>query len=75
MVNEKAKQASSGLKKLTEAQREAIKALYEAGDKRFSEVEKLVNKSELYKITGDTKYAPKQNRNEKADLLNSILFK
>lgn len=53
MANEKAKQASSGLKKLTDAQKEAIKALYEAGDKRFTEVEKLVNKSELYKITGD----------------------
>lgn len=75
MANEKAKQASSGLKKLTEAQKEAIKALYEAGDKRFTEVEKLVNKTVLYQITGDSKYAPKANRNEKADLLNSILFK
>lgn len=75
MANEKAKQASSGLKKLTEAQKEAIKALYEAKDKRFTEVEKLVNKTVLYQITGDTKYASKQNRNEKAELLNSILFK
>lgn len=74
MANEKAKQASSGLKKLTEAQKEAIKALYDAKDKRFAEVEKLVNKSELYKITGDEKFAPKVNRNEKAELLNSILF-
>lgn len=75
MANEKAKQASSGLKKLTEAQKEAIKALYEAGDKRFTEVEKLVNKTVLYQITGDNKYAPKANRNERADSLNSILFK
>lgn len=75
MANEKAKQANSGLKKLTDAQKEAIKALYEAKDKRFAEVEKLVNKSELFKITGDEKYAPKQNRNEKAEVLNSILFK
>ena len=75
MANEKAKQASSGLKKLTEAQKEAIKALYKAGDKWFTEVEKLVNKSELFKITGDAKDAPKANRNEKADLLNAILLK
>ena len=39
MSNEKAKQASSGLKKLTDAQKEAIKALYDAKDKRFTEVE------------------------------------
>ena len=71
----KQREANVGLKKLTEEQKNAIKKLYDENDPRFLQVEKLVNKSELFKITGDTKYAPKQNRNEKAELLNSILFK
>lgn len=69
-----AKDASKGLKKLTEKQMDAIRDLWERNDAKLKEVEKLVNKSVLYKITGDTKYQPKLNRNIKAEQLNSILF-
>lgn len=73
-TKQKVKEASSGLKKLTKEQEKAILELYKSGDKKFADVEKLVHKSILFKLTGDTKYAPKQNRNEKAEALNAILF-
>lgn len=74
MSKENQKQASSGLKKLDEKQKEAIFNLWKSSDKRMAEVEKIVNKTVLYQITGDMKYAPKTNRNERAELLNTILF-
>lgn len=74
MSKENQKQASSGLKKLDEKQKEAIFNLWKSNDKRMTEVEKIVNKAVLYQITGDNKYAPKVNRNERAELLNTILF-
>lgn len=74
MSKENQKQASSGLKKLDEKQKEAIFNLWKSNDKRMTEVEKIVNKTVLYQITGDNKYAPKTNRNERAELLNTILF-
>lgn len=70
----KIKAASQGLKKLTSEQVKAIKKLYETNDSRFSEVEKIVHKSILFKITGDVKFAPKSTRNERAEQLNEILF-
>lgn len=70
----KIKEASQGLKKLTPEQEKAIKKMYELQDERFSDVEKLVHKSILYKLTGDFKYAPKSSRNERAEELNKILF-
>lgn len=70
----KIKEASKGLKKLTPEQEKAIKKLYETNDSRFSEVEKIVHKSILFKITGDIKFAPKSTRNERAEQLNEILF-
>lgn len=70
----KVAEASKGLKKLTVEQVKKIKELYDAGDERFAEVEKLVHKSILFKITGDIKYMPKANRNIRAEQLNSILF-
>lgn len=70
----KIKAASQGLKKLTPEQEKAIKKLYETNDSRFSEVEKIVHKSILFKITGDIKFAPKSTRNERAEQLNEILF-
>jgi len=54
MSNEKAKQASSGLKKLTDAQKEAIKALYDAKDKRFTEVW-IIQDYWWYKVRTKTK--------------------
>ena len=66
--------AAQGLKKLTPEQEQAIKKLYETNDERFKEVEKIVHKSVLYVITGDSKFAPKSNRNERAEQLNAILF-
>lgn len=68
------KEASSGLKKVTPEQEKAIKALYDTKDKRFEEVKKIVHKSVLYRITGDIEFAPKANRNERAEQLNAILF-
>lgn len=68
------KEASSGLKKLTDEQKSAIKNLWEMKDSKMVDVEKLVHKSVLFSITGDIKYAPKQNRNERAEQLNAILF-
>lgn len=70
----KIKEASQGLKKLTPEQEKAIKVLYETKDKRFDEVKKIVHKSVLYKLTGDIEFAPKTNRNERAEQLNAILF-
>lgn len=66
--------AAKGLKKLNEKQKEAIFNLWKQSDKRMAEVEKIVNKTVLYQITGDNKYAPKLNRNERAEKLNNILF-
>lgn len=66
--------AAQGLKKLTPEQEQAIKKLYETNDERFKEVEKIVHKSVLYAITGDVRFAPKSNRNERAEQLNAILF-
>ena len=68
------KNAAKGLKKLTEKQMDAIRDLWERKDEKFKDVEKLVNKSVLYKITGDEKYQPKLSRNAKAEQLNLILF-
>ena len=68
------KEASSGLKKLDEKQKEAIKKLWETNDERFEQVKKLVHKSVLYQITGSSEFAPKANRNERAEALNAILF-
>lgn len=73
-TKQKVKEASSGLKKLTKEQEKAILELYKTGDARFADVEKLVHKSILYKLTGDIRFAPKQSRNEKAEALNAILF-
>lgn len=70
----KIKEASQGLKKLSFAQEQAIKRLYEANDPKLTDVEKIVHKSILYKLTGDVKYAPKSTRNERAEQLNEILF-
>lgn len=70
----KIKEASQGLKKLTSEQEKAIKKLYEEKDARFEEVKKIVHKSVLFKLTGDIEFAPKQNRNERAEALNKILF-
>ena len=70
----KVREASAGLKKLSAQQEKAIKKLYEAGDKKFEDVVKLVHKSVLFKITGDNRFAPKATRNIRAEQLNSILF-
>lgn len=70
----KIKEASQGLKKLTPEQEKAILKLYETNDPKFNEVEKIVHKSILYKLTKDVKYAPKSTRNERAEQLNEILF-
>lgn len=70
----KVREASSGLKKLTKDQEKAILKLYETGDEKFKEVEKIVHKSVLYSLTKDIRFAPKANRNEKAETLNAILF-
>ena len=70
----KIKEASQGLKKVTEEQAKRIFDLYETGDEKFKEIEKLVHKSVLYKITGDKRYAPKSTRNERAEALNDLLF-
>lgn len=70
----KVREASSGLKKLDDKQKEAIFKLWETNDSKMTEVEKLVHKSVLFAITGDRKYAPKQGRNERAEQLNEILF-
>lgn len=70
----KVREASSGLKKLTKDQEKAILKLYETGDEKFKEVEKIVHKSVLYNLTKDIRFAPKANRNEKAEALNTILF-
>lgn len=70
----KIKEASQGLKKLTKEQEKAILKLYETGDEKFKEVEKIVHKSVLYKLTKDIRFAPKATRNEKAEALNAILF-
>lgn len=70
----KIKEASQGLKKLTPEQEKAIKKLYKEKDERFEEVKKIVHKSVLFKLTGDVEFAPKQNRNERAEALNKILF-
>lgn len=74
MTTKKQIEASSGLKKVTEKQAEAILKLWKSGDVKMAEVEKIVNKGILFKITGDMKYAPKTNRNERAEMLNAILF-
>lgn len=70
----KIKEALQGLKKLTSEQEKAIKKLYKEKDARFEEVKKIVHKSVLFKLTGDIEFAPKQNRNERAEALNKILF-
>ena len=70
----KVREQASGIKKVSEKQANAIKKLYETKDPKFSEVEKLVHKSVLYKITGNSKYAPKTGKSEKALKLNEILF-
>lgn len=70
----KIKEASQGLKKLTPEQEKAIKVLYETNDPKLADVEKIVHKSILYKITGDIRFAPKSTRNERAEQLNEILF-
>lgn len=70
----KVREQASGIKKVSEKQADAIKKLYETKDPKFSEVEKLVHKSVLYKITGNPKYAPKTGKSEKALKLNEILF-
>lgn len=71
---QKVKEASSGLKKLTEQQKKAIYDLWVNKDEKFEQVKKLVHKSVLYMITGDIEFAPKTNRNERAEQLNAILF-
>lgn len=70
----KQREANVGLKKLTEEQKNAIKKLYDENDPRFLQVEKLVNKTVLFQITNDNKYAPKVNRSVRAEQLNAILF-
>lgn len=70
----KQREANAGLKKLTEEQKNAIKKLYDENDPRFLQVEKLVNKTVLFQITNDNKYAPKVNRSVRAEQLNAILF-
>lgn len=70
----KVREASSGLKKVTEEQAKAIKELWETKSPKFEDVKKLVHKSVLYKITGSMEFAPKANRNERAEMLNSLLF-
>jgi len=70
----KQREANVGLKKLTEEQKNAIKKLYDENDPRFLQVEKLVNKTVLFQITNDNKYAPKVNRSIRAEQLNAILF-
>ena len=70
----KQSEANQGLKKLTEKQEKAIMELWKNNDPKFQEVKKLVHKSILYKLTGDVEFAPKANRNERAEKLNAILF-
>lgn len=70
----KIKEASQGLKKLTSEQEKAIKKLYETNDPKLVEIEKMVHKATLYRLTKDIKYAPKSTRNERAEELNKLLF-
>ena len=70
----KQSEANQGLKKLTEKQEKAIMELWKNNDPKFEEVKKIVHKSVLYKLTGDVEFAPKANRNERAEKLNAILF-
>lgn len=67
--------ASSGLKKLSNEQVDAIKKVFDMNDTdKIAAIEKLVNKTLLFKITGESKYAPAGTRNLKAEQLNKILF-
>lgn len=67
--------ATKGLIKLSDEQRDAIYQAWTSGDtEKMSQIEKFVSRRALFELTGDMKYAPKNKNRYNTLSLDKILF-